>query len=642
MRLGLTWRTAIASSLVAVVVAGGFAVLVVAISRERRSERVTTRALDELNAGSDIERTVLDLETGVRGFIITRDATFLEPWQRAKAIFSNQARRWVAMIDDARQQAPARRIVAHVEAYITQYSDPLVAAARRGDPAASSVATAHEGKARVDAVRAEFDAFRSSESAIVSREQARNATAATRAITAAAVGIIGSVVLITGFATYLARAIVRPVRRAASLAERLAEGDLTARMPETGVGEIGLLEHSFNTMAQALEKHRDDLRELVDEQTALRRVATLVAHGGAPAEVFSAVATEINLLLSSDSTRLLRYETDGTAAHIAAADAPGVDMPVLDRVPIQGDTVAGQVFQTGTTVTLDTTIATTDTAARMRAAGVHSVTGAPIFVDNRLWGVVVVLFEQPGVPAAEIEQRVAGFTELVATGVANAQSRSDLEASRARVIAAADETRRRIERDLHDGTQQRLVTLGLEVRAAQEMLPDISPEVEARFARLSEGITAAVAELQELSRGLHPAILSRGGLEPALKSLARRSLVPVELDVRVGAALPQAVGAAVYYIVSEALTNATKHAQASRVQVQVRAEDSVVEASIRDDGIGGADPTRGSGLIGLRDRAEALGGRIDIASPERGGTSVRVTLPIPAGDGGDGGNGPDA
>jgi signal transduction histidine kinase len=174
------------------------------------------------------------------------------------------------------------------------------------------------------------------------------------------------------------------------------------------------------------------------------------------------------------------------------------------------------------------------------------------------------------------------------------------------------------------------------------MLPDISPEVEARFARLSEGITAAVAELQELSRGLHPAILSRGGLEPALKSLARRSLVPVELDVRVGAALPQAVGAAVYYIVSEALTNATKHAQASRVQVQVRAEDSVVEASIRDDGIGGADPTRGSGLIGLRDRAEALGGRIDIASPERGGTSVRVTLPIPAGDGGDGGNGPDA
>jgi CHASE3 domain sensor protein len=475
MRLGLTWRTAIASTLVAVIAAGAFAFLVYAIERERRAERVTTSSLEELDAATDLQKIVLDLETGVRGFLITRDPTFLEPWQSARAAFPNQARQWLAMIDDPSQLRPARRIVADTRTCITRYADPLIAAARLGDPAATSVVTARQGKARVDTIRDEFDAFRSAERSIASRERARSSTASTRAIIAASLGVIGSVILIAGFATYLTRAMVRPVRRAASLAERVAQGDFEARLPENGVGEIGLLERSFNTMTRSLEKNRDELRELVDEQSALRRVATLVAGGAAPAEVFSAVATEINGLLSSDSTRLWRYEPNGKAVIVTTANAPGFELPVIPHFPLEGESISAKVFQTGNAVSIDTNTAPATIAALMGESEVRSVTGVPIVVDNRLWGAVVVLFRHPLGPALDIEPKVVAFTELVGIAVANAQSRSDLEASRARVVAAADETRRQIERDLHDGTQQRLVTLGLEVRAAQELVPTRSP-----------------------------------------------------------------------------------------------------------------------------------------------------------------------
>jgi signal transduction histidine kinase len=230
--------------------------------------------------------------------------------------------------------------------------------------------------------------------------------------------------------------------------------------------------------------------------------------------------------------------------------------------------------------------------------------------------------------SAGAEARMAQFTELVATAVANADSRAELTASRGRVVAAADETRRRIERDLHDGTQQRLVSLALELRAAEAEVPTELVEVRTQLAQTAEGLAGATAELQEISRGIHPAILSRGGLTPALRTLARRSSVPVELDSRIKGRLPDGVEVAAYYVVSEALTNAAKHAQASVVQIAVQAEDSTVELVVRDDGLGGADPRRGSGLIGLRDRVEALGGTIEITSNAGNGTSVLAKIPI--------------
>jgi signal transduction histidine kinase len=269
-----------------------------------------------------------------------------------------------------------------------------------------------------------------------------------------------------------------------------------------------------------------------------------------------------------------------------------------------------------------------DRLAALHHLGLGSEVGAPIVVEGRLWGVMVAAWTQQQPVSAGAEARMAQFTALVATAVANADSRAELTASRGRVVAAADETRRRIERDLHDGTQQRLVSLALELRAAEAEVPPELVGIREQLAQTAEGLAGATAELQEISRGIHPALLSRGGLTPALRTLARRSSVPVELDSRINGRLPDGVEVAAYYVVSEALTNAAKHAHASVVHIAVQTEDSTVELVVRDDGIGGADPRRGSGLIGLRDRVEALGGTIEITSNAGNGTLVLAKIPI--------------
>jgi signal transduction histidine kinase len=235
---------------------------------------------------------------------------------------------------------------------------------------------------------------------------------------------------------------------------------------------------------------------------------------------------------------------------------------------------------------------------------------------------------QPEPLPADTESRIADFAELVATAIANAEARTALTASRARVVAAADETRRQIERDLHDGAQQRLVSLGLALRAAQAAVPAQHGELERELSHVAEGLASVSDELREIAHGIHPAILSEGGLEPALKALCRRSAVPVELDVRSGRRLPESVEVAAYYVVSEALTNAAKHARASVVNIELDARDATLELAISDDGIGGADARHGSGLVGLSDRVEALGGTLQVTSPVGDGTTVLIEIPL--------------
>jgi signal transduction histidine kinase len=231
--------------------------------------------------------------------------------------------------------------------------------------------------------------------------------------------------------------------------------------------------------------------------------------------------------------------------------------------------------------------------------------------------------EEPLPPDAEA--RLVSFGELVAMAIANAESRAALVASRARIVAAADETRRRIERDLHDGTQQQLVTLVLDVEAVQAVAP---PELEGGLSRIAERVTDVFDQVREISHGIHPAILAEAGLQAALKALARRSAVPVELDLHAERRLPDHVEVAAYYAVSEALANAAKHARASAVHVELGTPDTAVRLAIRDDGIGGADPAKGSGLTGLRDRIEAVGGTFDVTSPAGGGTTLLIEIPV--------------
>ena len=376
---------------------------------------------------------------------------------------------------------------------------------------------------------------------------------------------------------------------------------------------------------------RAGLARLAEEQAALRRVATLVARGAPPEEVFAAVTEEVGRLLGGDLAGMARYESDDTVTVLATWAAEGEHPPVSGRWPLEGGDPASMIWRTGRPVRTDDYQGLPGRIAALvrEELGIGSSVASPIFVERRLWGALFVHSKQTGQPLPrETESRLTGFTELVATAIANAESRAELKASRARIVAAADETRRRIERDLHDGTQQRLVSFGLELRAARAAVPPQLDDLERALSRVSEGLASVFDELREISHGIHPAILSEGGLQPALKALCRRSALPVELDLHAERRLPEPVEVATYYVVSEALANAAKHAHASVVNVQLHAHDAILRLAVRDDGIGGADPARGSGLLGLSDRIEALGGTLEVSSPAGEGTTLLIEVPL--------------
>jgi signal transduction histidine kinase len=627
---GLTRRMIAASALLALIVAGAFAVLLLAIGDLRGAERRTGHAQDVLVAANHLERLLLDIETGQRGFVLTRQERFLEPWRAARVAFPGRARTLLALVaGEPAAVRKAEQIAQGERAYIREYSVPLVNAARRGDRSARKVAATEEGKRRVDAMRARFDGLLATERSIDAQAKAGADSAARRASAAAAIGLGVSVALIALYAAYLTRAILRPVRGAALMAGRLAGGDLSARMPETGVGEIGTLERAFNVMGRSLERNRDELAELAEGQAALRRVATLVARGAPPAHVFAAVAEELAQLLHAAITKVLRFETDGTATVVGGWGRPGLRVPIGERMALDGEGVAVKVKESGQPARSDRFAGPPGSVAdSFHRLGAKTAIGGPVIVEGVLWGVAVAAFTHEEPLPADGEARISGFTELVATAIANAEAQAKLTASRARVIATADETRRRIERDIHDGAQQHLVSLTLQLRAAQAAVPPELEELEAELARVATGLTNTFDELREYARGIHPAILAEGGLGPALRTLARRSAVPVDLKMRVDAGLPERIEVCAYYVVSEALTNTAKHALASTVAADVESSDGVLRISVSDDGVGGADFSGGSGLVGLRDRVEALGGRISVDSPRGAGTSLRVELPI--------------
>src|ERR1700722_5781034 len=370
---------------------------------------------------------------------------------------------------------------------------------------------------------------------------------------------------------------------------------------------------------------------LAELQAALRRVGTLVARGVTPAEVYAAVATELARCLGVYYSALWRYEPDGAATLLVARDDdPGLKkMPVGARFSLEGESVPAMVLRTGRPARMDSyENAEGSTAARLRDLGLRAAVGAPIVVDGRVWGAAIVGSSRPEPLPPDTEARVADFTDLVATAIANAQAHAELTASRARIVAAADDARRRFERNLHDGAQQRLVTLGLQLRAAETSVPAELGSLKEQISDVVDGLVGVSEEVQEISRGIHPAILSKGGLGPALKTLGRRSTVPVELDIAVDRRLPESAEVAAYYVVAEALTNAAKHARASQVTVRAEAEDANLHLSIRDDGIGGADSAKGSGLTGLIDRVEAVGGKMAISSQPGSGTSLLVEIPV--------------
>ena len=620
MRGGLITRLVVVTMTLAVILTSAFVFLLVAMARVDRARDIAVNSAEEAYAARDVRRALGDMETSERGFLITGQESFLRPWESGRQRISERLTRLRTIVDDPQQAARAEQLERDALSYMNDYSIPLVEAARRGEPWVRSLATSEDGMRRMDSLRHLLDNFLSTEYVHSSEQQAIADSLYRRASVVAGVGLVLSVVVTGLSAVYLAREVVSPVRRTARMAERLAAGDLEARVPQSGTGDIAVLERNFNSMAESLQHNRAELGRLNEEQTALRHVATLVAEGSPANEVFSAVASEVGLLARADITRLLRFESDGTATVSGTWARSSDPVPEGARIAI-GETVAAHVRQSRMPARR------TEISPPDLPEGTYSAVGAPIIVNGALWGAITALSKIERPLREDTEVRMAEFTDLVGTAIANTQAHADLVASRARIVAAADESRRRIERDLHDGIQQRLITLALKLRTIDSDLPDESP-VREPLAAFDAELIEAVEDLREVSRGIHPAILSEGGLGPALRALARRSAVPVELDLDVGARLPSTVEAAAYYVAAESLTNVAKHANASVVELSAVLDDDRLQVTVRDDGAGGADASRGSGLIGLIDRVEALGGTLVCDSPKGRGTTVRIEIPL--------------
>jgi hypothetical protein len=331
------------------------------------------------------------------------------------------------------------------------------------------------------------------------------------------------------------------------------------------------------------------LRQLAEEQAALRRVATLVARGAAPEEVFTAVAGEVGQLVPVDQAALCRYEPDGTLNFVSQWGSVTARFPVGSRWTLGGRNVGTLVFQTGRPARVDYNAESSSGAlgVGIREVGFRSAIGTPIIVEGRLWGTISV--------ASQREQPLPADTE-------------------ARLVLVS------LMLDIR--------TVEADVRAVHATVPPALAELEGSLARIAERAESVFDHVREISQGIHPAILSEQGLTPALRALARRSAVPVELDLRTGRRLPGQVEVAAYYAVSEALANAAKHARASAVHVELDVPGATLRLAIRDDGIGGADPAKGSGLTGLHDRIEAVGGTLDVTSPAEGGTTLLIKIPV--------------
>ncbi|OZC86223.1 histidine kinase [Rhodococcus sp. 06-418-1B] len=449
----------------------------------------------------------------------------------------------------------------------------------------------------------------------------------------------------TSIASAAAYAYIHVIESSESLVPAVVVFLALALLTNTLVGQSRL---------RAVESARQNRRAtaLARQQASLRRVATLVASRAEPDEVYAAVTAELAGGLGIEHVSVVHFDpvhfepvhldpvqarsgldssTPGTYVVLAGRDTTeGHRLTPGERLTLGGHNVCTAVAATGRPATIDFTTATGDIVDRLQGRGIALGLGVPISVDGRIWGAIVVGSTESSVEP-DLQDRLTDFADLLATAVYNSETREELTRSRARVVAAADQARRSIERDLHDGAQQRIVSLGMELRTAQAVVPEDLRELRQSLDRSVDTLAQIHSDLRELSRGIHPAILSRGGLAPALKTLARRSPVPVSLTTDIPVRLDDSIEVAAYYVVAESLTNTAKYAGASHVQVTAVVTDGDLTLTVADDGRGGADPTLGSGLIGLHDRVAAAGGTLALHSPPGAGTSLTVTIAAPTG-----------
>jgi signal transduction histidine kinase len=374
---------------------------------------------------------------------------------------------------------------------------------------------------------------------------------------------------------------------------------------------------------------RAEAERLAEEQAALRRVATMVAHERAAEDVLARVVEEVGRIGGADTAVIHRFDPDGNSTVVASYGALQESFWVGSRWKLEGNSVAVGVYRTGRPVRFDHYERSEGSIAlSANMLGIRSGVGSPIVVNGRLWGVIAAGTSLPEPLPADAEPRMAEFTELAATAISNVQARSDLAASRARVIATADEQRGRVARDLHDGAQQRLVTTILTLELARSELERDQHDAAVLVGEALAHAQAATAELRELARGILPGVLTHGGLHAGVRALTSRMSIPVEIEVAVGR-LPSEVEATAYFIVAEALTNVAKHSRARHAAVCAQLDSHCLQVEVRDDGVGGAHAA-GTGLVGLRDRLALLDGSLRVENPADGGTLIAASIPLGA------------
>lgn len=624
----LTVRLAVVCTLFTLMIAATFAVMLYSVYELRSSIMAATEAERSVSASNTLERLVLDVEAGRRGYALTHDRALLDPWIHAQQEIPVRQQELASTVAGSpAQSARVAQLNHDVNTYLDNYADPAIADEQAGEPQNIDPQSITAGQQHIAALRTEFNHFTVDQQAAVDRLRHEARTAGRRATIAGVSGLVVGLLAVGVLSRSLAVVVVRPLHRMVRAAGRVAAGDLGVRVAVDAPAEVGALQRTFNSMVAALEQDQAMLGAVAAEQAALRRVATVAARGQPAEDVFAAVTEEAGKLFGADAAVLLRYEQDGNGTVVASWSRDPVHRISLGPVGLSDAGLAGQVLHSGRPVHLAGPHGAGFLQEEFGDASLHSAIGAPVIVAGRTWGALKALSTAAEPLGERDAERAAEFTDLVASAIANSQARADLTASRARVVAVADESRRQIERDLHDGTQQRLIALLLALRATETQAAD---DLQNRLHGIGNDLAQAIDELRELARGIHPSILSEGGLTPAIKSLARRSPIPVEVDLRLPGRLGSHVEIGVYYVVAEALTNAIRHAHATVISVQADVADEHLTLSIEDDGVGGAEPGTGTGLTGLGDRVAALGGSMQIASRPGAGTRLGIIIPLHA------------
>ncbi|GAA2582507.1 hypothetical protein GCM10010399_10380 [Dactylosporangium fulvum] len=642
---GLAWQV-VALCLVAGLLLGvALHTAVTAFDDRGRQARAAHTSHQAVVTAALVRTGVLAMEHGEHRYVVTGDPAHLRSWARARAMVESRIAQLPRLTADRPAQAT---LAAGLDQQIRQYLDTHPASAikalRPGPTAAPDLGRLTSDQHQLDAIRHTAERFVGNERRHAAAQETRAERAFTRAGTATGLGIITCLFVVPVLITYTTRVIVRPVRTAAAMADKLAAGTQTGRMPTDGPHEIGLLQRSFNTMALSLQRHHDDLNRVVVEQTALRRIASLMACTEAPDAVFDTITGQAGRLFEADTALLVRYDSDGAGTILAAwagdhpSDRTGKRPLVGERTPLPLRDTTGRMRALRQSFCRHVGWERPDMpVAADGVAGSTRGVGAPIMVRGQVWGALALLGEAGGRLRRDDTERTADFTDLAGLVVDTVEARIRLAAVSARLIDAGDETRRKLERDLHDRIQHHLIAVILRLRMleadmtgrdATEGGTATGPVIADQVATIDGDLANVVEEVQTIAHGVYPAILTQRGLEAALDAMARRSPIPIERHIDLSPALPPVLQTSVYDIVAESLANTTKHAHASHLRIIAHQDGQKVWLRIEDDGAGGADSGRGTGIRSLTDRVQALGGTVQLHSPRGEGTRLIITLPL--------------